>query len=110
MATLSTARKLSILAQVVRRQVRGYRAVGAIGQAARATAASLGRVLHQLWLEVTGAVFLFIALVGGLAASREYARYEAGKTGPGRVVLAICFCATFAYFGLSSFWRVKRKS
>jgi hypothetical protein len=49
-------------------------------------------------------------LVGGLAASREYARYEAGKTGPGRVLLAICFCATFAYFGLSSFWRVKRKS
>lgn len=110
MATLSTARKLSILARVVSQQVGRYRAVGAVRHAARVTTASLRRVLHQLWLEVTGFVFLFLAVIGGLAASREYARYEAGKTGPARVVVAICFCATFAYFGLSSFWRVKRKS
>lgn len=110
MGTLSTARKLSILARVAGQQVQRYRAVKAVMHAARMTATSLGRVLHQLWLEVTGSVFLFLALIGGLAASREYVRYEAGKIGPGRVVLAICFCATFAYFGLTSFWRVKRKS
>ena len=110
MASISTARKLSILARVVSQQVGSYRAVGAVRHAARTAAASIGAVLRQLWLEVTGSVFLFLALIGGLAASREYARYEAGKTGPGRVVVAICFCATFAYFGLTSFWRVRRKS
>ena len=29
--------------------------------AARATARSFGHVLHQLWLEVTGVVFIFMA-------------------------------------------------
>jgi len=67
-------------------------------------------VLHQLWLEVTGFVFLFLAGIGGLAVAREYAKFEAGKSGPGRVIIAICFCLTFGYFGLSSFWRVRKKS
>jgi hypothetical protein len=69
----------------------------------------MGKVLHQLWLEVTGFVFLFMACIGGIAFGREYVKYEAGRTGPGRVVIALCFCLTFAYFGLSSFWRVRRK-
>ena len=107
---ISTARKVTILARVVAQQAGRYRAVNAVMTAARTTVASCSRVLHQLWLEVTGFVFLFLAVIGGLAAAREYARYEAGRIGPGRVVLAIGFCATFAYFGLSSFWRVRRKS
>ena len=86
------------------------RTLAAVVHAAQATAHSFGGVLHQLWLEVTGFVFLALAGIGGLAGAREYARFEAGKAGFGRVALAICFCLTFAYFGVSSFWRVRRKS
>ena len=85
------------------------RTVAAVVSAGRATVAALGKVLHQLWLEVTGFVFLFMAFVGGVAFSREYAKFEAGGRGPGRMIIAICFCVTFIYFGLSSFWRVRRK-
>jgi len=77
----------------------------------RETARSLGRVLHQLWLEVTGFTFLAMAGVGAMAGIREYGKYQSGHaTGPGRLVLAVCFTVSFAWFGLSSFWRVKRKA
>ncbi len=76
----------------------------------RATSESFGRVLHQLWLEVTGFTFLAIALIGAVAAMREYGKYQSGHAaGPGRLLLAVCFTASFTWFGLSSFWRVKRK-
>jgi hypothetical protein len=86
-----------------------------IGKAAlaalRATWNTYARVLHQLWLEVTGFVFLAMAAVGAMAGFREYGRYQSGQaTGPGRLVLAVCFTASFAWFGLSSFWRVRRVS
>jgi len=77
----------------------------------RASLHTFGRVLHQLWLEVTGFTFLVMAGVGGLAGVREYGKYESGHaTGPGRLVLAICFTISFTWFGVSSFWRVKRKA
>lgn len=79
--------------------------------AIRATARSVGSVLHQLWLEVTGFTFLAMAVVGGMAGVREYGKYQSGHAaGPGRLALAICFTASFAWFGLSSFWRVRRKA
>ena len=74
-----------------------------------ATGRAFGRVLHQLWLEVTGLIFLVMAASGGLAAVKEYAQDEAGRAGIGRVLAAICFTATFAWFGVSSFWRVRQK-
>ena len=77
----------------------------------RATAHSFGGVLHQLWLEVAGFTFLAMAGVGAMAGMREYGKYQSGHaTGPGRLVLAVCFTVSFAWFGLSSFWRVKKKS
>ena len=77
----------------------------------RTTTRSLGKVLHQLWLEVTGFTFLAIAAIGGLAGMREYGKYQAGHAnGPGRLVLAVCFTVTFAWFGVTSFWRVKRRA
>ena len=79
--------------------------------AIRSTAQSVGSVLHQLWLEVTGFTFLAMAGVGAMAGLREYGKYQSGHaTGPGRLVLAVCFTVTFAWFGLSSFWRIKRKA
>lgn len=86
------------------------RTLGAFMSAAKATARSFGRVLHQLWLEVTGAVFLAMAGLGGIALTREYAKYEAGHTTAGRLAVIVCFTATFAWFGVSSFWRVRRKA
>ena len=63
-----------------------------------------------MWLEVTGLIFLIMALSFGAATVREYGKYRAGQAGVGRVAVAICFTVTFAWFGVSSFWRVRQKS
>ena len=112
MIQVSTLRKLGIVARVAAQQAGRSRIGSAILKGFRAAATSFGRVLHQLWLEVTGFTFLVIAGIGAFAGFREYSKYQAGQTaGPGRLILAICFSASFAWFGLSSFWRVKgRKS
>jgi hypothetical protein len=60
---------------------------------------------------VTGFMFLAIAAIGAMAGIREYGKYQAGHAaGPGRLALAICFTVSFAWFGVSSFWRVKRRA
>ena len=109
MAGIPLTRKLRILAQIAGRQAGESRTVGAILQAGRITLRSFGRVLHQLWLEVTGFIFLAMAGIGGIALTREYAKYQAGKIGPGRIAVTVTFCLIFGYFGFSSFWRVRRK-
>ncbi len=106
---VSTARKLGVVARVAAQQAKRSRMVRAATGAVTTTARAFGRVLHQLWLEVTGLIFLVMALSGGFAAAREYAKYEAGRASLGRVVVAICFTVTFAWFGVSSFWRVRQK-
>jgi hypothetical protein len=108
---LSTARKLAVVARVAARQLGNSRTGAAVLNGARVTAGSFGRVGRQLWLEVTGFTFLVLAAIGAFAGFREYAKYQAGEaTGPGRVILAACFTITFAWFGLSSFWRVRKKN
>ncbi|HXW90234.1 MAG TPA: hypothetical protein VEK33_06775 [Terriglobales bacterium] len=109
MAQVSTARKLAIAARVAGQQIRKSRTFAVASRAAQTSAGHLGRVLGQLWLEVTGFVFLTLAGIGSLAFLREYARYREGRAGSGRVVVAICFTLLFAWFGLSSFWRVRKK-
>jgi hypothetical protein len=86
------------------------RAWSAVLQGARATARSFGHVAHLLWLEVTGAVFLAMAGMGGVALGREYMKYQAGHATAGRVLIAVGFTMTFAWFGVSSFWRVRKKA
>jgi hypothetical protein len=76
---------------------------------AQTTAVHFGRVLRQLWLEVTGFVFLALAFIGAGAFFREYALYRAGQTTAVRVGVAIIFTLTFTWFGVSSFWRVWKK-
>jgi hypothetical protein len=106
----STLRKLGIVARIAAQQAGRSRTGSAVLRGIRATVASFGRVLHQLWLEVTGFTFLAIAGIGALAGVREYSKYQTGHApGPGRLILAICFTASFAWFGLSSFWRVKKR-
>jgi hypothetical protein len=110
MVNVSTVRKLSIMARIAAQHAGRTRTVGAVLNGVRTTARHFGRVLHQLWLEVTGFVFLALAFIGAGAFFREYSRYQAGQTTAGRVLVAIIFTLTFAWFGASSFWRVWKKS
>ena len=111
MAKVSTLRKLAIAGQVIAGRVGNSRTGAAVLSGAQATARSLGRVGRQLWLEVTGFTFLVLAVIGGIAGFREYVKYQAGEApGPGRMILAACFTVTFAWFGVSSFWRVRKKN
>jgi hypothetical protein len=104
-------RRIALLYRAAVNMVERSRTGKAVLAGIRATAQSFGRVLHQLWLEVTGFTFLAIALIGAMAGMREYGKYQSGHaTGPGRLVLAVCFTLSFAWFGLSSFWRVKKKT
>ncbi len=109
------ARKIKLIyrvaANLAGNMVKRSRTGQALLAGLRATARSFGRVLHQLWLEVTGFTFLAIAGIGALAGMREYGKYQSGHAaGPGRLVLAVCFTVSFVWFGLSSFWRVKKRA
>ena len=109
MTKVSTARKLGVAARVATQQAKRSRTFRAASQAAAATARAFGRVLHQLWLEVMGVIFLIMALSFGGATVKEYGKYRAGQAGLERVAIAVCATVTFAWFGISSFLRVKRK-
>ena len=103
--------KLGVLVRLMGQQFARSRTGAAIIRGVRATATSFGRVVHQLWLEVTGFTFLAMSAAGAIAGAREYGKYHAGQAaGPGRLILAICFTLSFAWFGLNSFWRVNRNA
>jgi hypothetical protein len=106
---VSTARKLGIAARVAKEQAGRSRTVRAAGKAVSAVGRSFGRILHQLWLEVTGVIFLLMSLSFAGGAIKEFTKYHAGQAGVGRVAVASCFTLVFAWFGLSSFWRVRKK-
>jgi hypothetical protein len=107
---VSILRKLGVVARVAGQQAGRSRAFSAVMSGVRTTGRSFGRAAHQLWLEVTGSVFLAMAVFGGVAGVREYMKYSAGHATAGRVAIAVCFTLAFAWFGLSSFWRVRRKN
>jgi hypothetical protein len=107
---ISSLRKMGVALRVVRDMARRSPRVNAAMSALHSTGQTFVHILHLLWLEVIGTVFLAMAGIGGIALAREYAKYTAGHATAGRVVLAVCFTLTFAWFGLSSFWRVRRKS
>ncbi len=110
MSGISTARKLGIVGRVAARQAGQSRWLRATYSAAQITLRHFGRVLHLLWLEITGVFFLFFALAGGLAFWREFQKWQSGKAGPGKMVLAACFAGVFLWFGVSSFYRAKTRS
>jgi hypothetical protein len=114
MANPSNARKLGrvtgVATRLVIQRAGRTRTVGAVRQAVRASAFHFKGVLGQLWLEVTGFVFLALAGIGAIAFAREYGKYHAGQVSSGRVALALCFSGLFGWFGLSSFWRVRKRS
>lgn len=67
------------------------------------------KVLHLLFLEVTGFVFLCFAVIGGFALMREYPKMVAGQVSQGRFGITLTFTLMFAWFGVTSFWRARRK-
>lgn len=109
MANVSTARKLSIAARIAQEQVKRSRTYAALLSGARTTLRHFGAVAHQLWLEITGFVFLAFAGIGLVALVREYSAYHAGRSSSGHIAAAAGFTLMFAWFGVSSFWRVRRR-
>lgn len=113
-AKISTMQKAGVITRVAGRvagqQLGQNRLLRAGFSAVRITAEHFGRVLHLLWLQITGVFFLFFALAGSLAAWREYTHWQAGKIGPGKMVVALAFAAVFAWFGVSSFYSAARKA
>jgi hypothetical protein len=110
MSQVSTARKLNIIARLAAQRATRTRTFGAVLKGAQTTLSHFGRVLHTLWLEMTGFVFLALAVIGGAAFFREYAKYRAAQAPLARVLLAVAFTLVFAYFGISSFWRARRRN
>jgi hypothetical protein len=102
-------RQLGMIVRVALRAVRRSRRGAALLHGFRVMAVSLGHVVHQLWLEVTGFTFLVLAAIGGMAGFRELAKlHSAQPVSPIRFLIAAAFTLCFAWFGLSSFWRAHR--
>ena len=110
MSKVSALRKLGAVARVAGDQAGRNRTLSAVMSGVRTTGRSFGRAAHQLWLEVTGVIFLIMALSFAGACVKEYGKYHVGETGPGRLAITVLFTLTFAWFGLSSFWKARRKS
>lgn len=94
-------------AQVAGRMVRESRVTAGLFAGLRATLASFAHTIGLLWLEITGVFFLFFAFGGSVAAWREYRLH--GTTRPAHVAITVGFVLLFAWFGVSSFWRARRK-
>lgn len=109
MANLSNARKLGVAARIAGEQVKRSRTYGAVLSGARATLSHFAGVVRQLWLEVTGFVFLAFAMVGAVAVVREFVAYHAGKSSSSKVAAAATFTFMFGWFGASSFFRSRKR-
>jgi hypothetical protein len=111
---VSAFRKFGVAARVAGKmagqQAVRNRTLSAVMGAVRTTARSFGRAAHQLWLEMMGLLFLIMALSFAAATVKEYGKFHAGGGGGDRLAIAIGCTITFAWFGLSSFWRAWRKS
>ena len=110
MAGLSTNRKLAIASQVVSRAADGHPLSRAAWRGIAAVGRSLWRALRQLWLEITGVFFLVFALLGAMAAFREFPAVWAGEGSLARITVIALFTLIFLWFGLSSLWHARRKT
>ncbi len=70
--------------RVVGRKAGENRWLRAFYRAGNTTVNEVGHVAHSLWLEVTGFLFVVLALIGGGATVREYQYYAAGKASSGK--------------------------
>ena len=109
MGSVSTAKKVVQVARVLADHAANSRLGGAVLSGVRATASSVGKVLHVLWLEVTGFIFLCLGVIGATAGAHEF--YKTGANGPNmsKVWAGGLVAALFAYFGITSFWRAHKR-
>ncbi|MDR3762563.1 MAG: hypothetical protein P4M01_00555 [Acidobacteriota bacterium] len=70
---------------------------------------ALSTALRVLFLELSGLLFLLFSISIVVAFFREYHQYEQHHGSLERVVLAGAVGAMFLYFGVSSFWRARRR-
>ncbi len=96
--------------RVAGRRTGENRWVRAFYRAGDVTIRHTAHVAHALWLEVTGFLFLVLAVVGGGATAREYRHYSQGSTGFVKVAVAAVFTLLFLYFGVDSFRRSRTKT
>jgi hypothetical protein len=68
---------------------------------------NMGKILHRLWLEITGAVFLGMAAFGSLSVWKEWRSYQAGGE-LWKLVAALTFVIMMGAFGVHSFFRARR--
>ena len=54
--------------------------------------------------------FLAVAAIFGITLYELYPRFQSGNVGAGKMAVTVCFMVLFAYFGVSSFWRVRKKN
>lgn len=107
-ATRDFGTRSRALLRVAGRKTGENRWLRAFYRAGDVTVRHTGRVARVLWLEVTGFMFLCLAVVGTAAGFREYRHYTRGQAGPGKMVVAAVFSLMFLYFGVNSFWRSRR--
>jgi hypothetical protein len=100
------AERAAAALRVARRTHHGRLAAAALAGAQAAVGAFV-RVAHILFLEVTAFFFACFAVIGGVAAWREYQRYAAHQAPAGKAVLAGVFSLVFAWFAISGFWRAR---
>jgi hypothetical protein len=77
--------------------------------AVQTTARSVGRILHLIFLQIAGLFFCLFALGFASRIPRTYHDQVAGRHGPERVYLLVIFTVVFGWFGVSSFWRARKK-
>ncbi len=70
---------------------------------------SLLHVIHLLWLEITGLFFILFAVVFLSRTVRHYHAYTAGRTDAKHVAAGVAVTLLFAWFGVTSFLRARRK-
>jgi hypothetical protein len=67
------------------------------------------RSMHQLWLEVIGALFLALAVIFGLSAVQEFRRYSAAQdSGLWVFAAATALSLVTLAFGIHSFWKARK--
>jgi hypothetical protein len=96
------------LLRIAGRRTGENRWVRAAYRAGGVTVRHTSRVARVLWLEVTGFLFLCLAVIGAAAGFREYRSYAHGQSGAGKVVITAAFTLLFVYFGVNSFWRSRK--
>jgi hypothetical protein len=88
---------------------RNQRVLRGVRSGAVAFLGSVLGTLRVLFLEVSGFIFLCFTVILVSAFLREYRKYATHQVGVERVILAGAIGTMFLYFGLSSFWRARRK-